>query len=234
VMIALVLLATIPIARRPEGVDGLWRLMVVAVGYVAAVFAGAQMLKAGIGYGPTKVWLIVGFAVVVGLVAIVPRMAMPSRVVVAAALALTLGSLIYGGAGAALSRTWPGGGMDPQWLIALREVAQSTAPDARRPLACVSTDKYAAYLCTRWGAGMTTGSAFPYLGYRLKVSQDQDPTPEIEALIADGTVANSDVIVLDPPDEARAWAWPLIENAGRVLGPDGKPIEPRPTRPSGQ
>lgn len=234
VLIALVLLAAVPVARRPEGVDGLWRLMVVAVGYVAAVFAGAQLLKAGIGYGPTKVWLIVGFAVVVGLIAIVPRLGMPTRVVVAAALVLTLGSLIYGGAGAALSRTWPGGGTDPQWLVALREATQSTDPAERRPLACVSNDKYAAYLCTRWGAGMTTGSVFPYLGYRLKVSQEQDPTPEIDALIADGTVARSDVIVLDPPDEARAWAWPLIENAGRVLGPDGMPIDPRPTPPTGQ
>ena len=234
VLISLVVLATVPVARRPEGADGLWRLMVVAVAYVGAVFAGAQILKAGIGYGPTKVWLIVGFAVVVGLVTLAPRFSMPTRVVVAAALALTLGSLIYGGAGAALSRTWPGGGTDPQWLVALRTASESMDPSARRPIACVSNDKYAAYLCTRWGAGMTTGSAFPYLGYRLKVSQEQDPTPEIDALIADGTVARSDVIVLDPPDEARAWAWPLIENAGRVLGPDGMPIDPRPTPPTGQ
>jgi len=234
VLISLVVLATVPVARRPEGADGLWRLMIVAVAYVGAVFAGAQILKAGIGYGPTKVWLIVGFAVVVGLVTLAPRFSMPTRVVVAAALALTLGSLIYGGAGAALSRTWPGGGTDPQWLVALRTASESMDPSARRPIACVSNDKYAAYLCTRWGAGMTTGSAFPYLGYRLKVSQEQDPTSEIDALIADGTVARSDVIVLDPPDEARAWAWPLIENAGRVLGPDGMPIDPRPTPPTGQ
>ena len=227
VPVALVLLALLPSTRVPEHVEGLWRMLVVCVAYVGAVFAGAYFVKVGVGYGPTKVWFILGFAVTVALVATASRFDVGRRAVVAMALALTMGSLFYGGAGAALSRSWPGGGSDPAWLPAVQAVA-AASPEGR-PTACVSNDKYAGYLCTRWAAGLTTGDDFPYLFYRLSVAGDQDPSAQIKTLIDDGTVAKSDIIVLDAPDEGHAWAWPLIAKAGQVYGPDGKPLDPRPT-----
>lgn len=230
VLIALVLIALVPAVRRPKMIEGLWRTMVVAVAYAGAVFAGAYLVKAGAGYGPTKVWFILGFAVTVGLVAVAPRFRMPPQAVLAVALALSMGSLFYGGAGDLLSRAWPGGGTDPVWLPAVQNVAASSGGSSR-PVACFSNDKYVGYLCTRWGAGLTTGDALPFLFYRLHVAGEQDPTEEINKLIADGSLAKSDVIMMDQPDEGHAWGWTLIEGAERVYDASGKLLDPRPTPP---
>lgn len=232
VPIAVVLIALVPMSLRPVMVDNLWRLIVVCIGYVGAVFAGAYLVKVGVGYGPTKVWFILGFAVVIGLISIAPRFRMQPRAVVAVTLALFMGSLFYGGTGDLLSRAWPGGGMDPAWLPAVQAVAN--ADDGKpRSVACFSNDKYVGYLCTRWGAGLTTGEGFPFQDYRLHVAGELDPTEEINRLVADGTLAKSDVIVMDLPDEGHAWAWTLIESAGRVYGADGALLDPRPTPPAG-
>lgn len=231
VPVALVLIALLPSDRVPDGVDRIWRMLMVGVAYVGAVFAGAYLVKVGVGYGPTKVWFIVGFTTTVVLVATASRFRLGTRAVVGVALALTLGSFFYGGAGETLSRSWPGGGSDPAWLPAVQTVAASNSGSGAKPTACVSNDKYSAYLCTRWAAGLTTGDDFPYQPYRLLVAGHQDPTGEIERLVEDGTVAKSDIIVLDKPDEGHAWAWKLIENAGEAFGPDGKPLNPRPTAP---
>ena len=88
-------------------------------------------------------------------------------------------------------------------------------------------------MCTRWAAGLTTGEDQPYLGYRINVMSDQDPTAEIAKVVADGTAAQSDVIVLDTPDAGHAWAWPLVTKAAQVFGPDGSVLDPRPTPPAG-
>ena len=231
VPVALVLVALLPAARVPDGVDRVWRMLVVGLVYVGAVFAGAYVVEVGIGYGPTKVWFIVGFTATVALVAMAPRFGVGRSGVVALALALTLGSFFYGGAGESLSRSWPGGGSDPAWLPALQTVVADKGGRGVRPTACVSNDKYSTYLCTRWAAGLTTGEDFPYQPYRLLVAGDQDPTAEVDRLVQDGTVANSDIIVLDTPDDGHPWAWKLIDNAGAVFGPDGKPLNPRPTAP---
>ena len=232
VPIAVVLIALVPMSLRPVMVDNLWRLMVVCVGYVGAVFAGAYLVKVGVGYGPTKVWFILGFAVVVGLVSLAPRFRMQPRGVVAVALALLMGSLFYGGTGDLLSRAWPGGGTDPVWLPAIQAVAKADG-GTPRPVACFSNDKYVGYLCTRWGAGLTTGEDFPFQDYRLHVAGELDPSEEINRLVSDGTLAKSDVIVMDMPDEGHAWGWTLIKSAGRVYGADGSLLEPRPTPPAG-
>jgi hypothetical protein len=116
---------------------------------------------------------------------------------------------------------------DPAWLHALQAIKQERG-EATRPVACFSNDKLAAYFCTRWGAGLTTGDPEPFLGYRLSVANGVDPTPALDQLIDSGALAESDVIVLDAPDDAHPWAWKLIENAGTVFGPDGAVLDPRP------
>ncbi len=231
VLISLVGLAFVPLTMAPQAISTLWRAMIVAVSYVALVFAGAFVAKVGLGYGPTKVWFILGFAVAVVLVSIVARLRLPTRAVVAAVLVLTIGSFLWGGSGDVLSRSWPGGGTDPGWLPPITAVAATENPSAPRPIGCFSNDKYNTYFCTRWGAGLTGASDLPFLDYRLQVMSDQDPTATVDELAASGQLAGSDIVMLELPDEGHAWAWTLIENAGRVYGADGALLDPRPSPP---
>jgi len=233
VLISLVGLGFVPLTMAPQTLSTLWRSMLVAVSYVGIVFAGAFVAKVGLGYGPTKVWFILGFAVVVVLVSIVARLRLPTRAVVAAILVLSIGSFLWGGSGDVLSRSWPGGGTDPGWLPPIAAIAATENPSAPRPIGCFSNDKYNTYFCTRWGAGLTGASDVPFLDYRIQVMSDQDPTATVSELAASGQLAGSDIVVLDLPDEGHPWAWTLIKNAGRVYGADGALLDPRPTPPAG-
>jgi len=229
--LALVGLAFLALTRSGEA-GRLWRALCVALAYVGLVFAGAFFVGTGLGYGPTKVWFLLGFAIVIGLVALVPRIAMPGRALAVALLVLAFGSLVYGGSGLVLQRSWPGHGTDPAWLAALQAATGGQDATTARPVACFSGDKYNAYFCTRWAGGMSTGRPEPFLSYRLAVMGDRDPTPEIEALIASGALSAADIVMLDAPPADHPWAWKLLDNAGRVLGPDGNPTDPEPAPPT--
>jgi len=211
----------------------LWRCAGAVVAYVALVFAGSYAMKYGLGYGPTKLWFIGGFAAAIVLVAMVPRLRMPPRALVACVVALAMGSFIFGGMGDLLSRTWPGGQTHPVWLAPVTAVAALDQGTATQSLGCFSNDKYAAYFCTRWAAGLTPGGSASFLNYRVQVISEVDPTQEIAGLVAGGDLAHSDLIMLDLPDAAHPWGWTLINNAGRVYGADGTLLDPRPTPPAG-
>ncbi len=234
VILALVGLAFVPATLAPHALSSLWRSLLVGVSFVCLVFAGAFVAKLGLGYGPTKVWFIIGFATAVVLVSIAPRFRLHPRAVLAVALALIIGSLAYGGSGDVLARSWPGGGSDPGWLAPIVAVAATDNPQHPRPLGCFSNDKLNAYFCTRWGAGLTVAGNSAFLTYRLEVANGIDSTAEVDRLTKDGVLRESDLIVLDLPDEAHPWGWTLIQNAGRVYGMDGKLLDPRPVAPAGQ
>ena len=220
--------AFVPKALMVPSLDRTWRFALAGVAYVGLVFAGAYALKVGIGYGPTKVQFIVGSAIVIAVIASIVRLPLDLRAFVATAIVLAFGSFIYGASGDVLSRSWPGAANEPAWLSAVQSIAGQPGRAADRPVGCFSNDKMAAYFCTRWGAGLTTGNEQPFRDYRIDVANDVDPSAAIDRLIASGALAGSDVIMLDAPDEAHQWAWKLLQGAGAVYGPDGKQIEPKP------
>ena len=67
--------------------------------------------------------------------------------------------------------------------------------------------------------------------YRLKVINEQDPSAEVQALIDSGVLAESDLVVLELPDENHPWGWDLIRGAGRVYRADGSLWADPPTGP---
>lgn len=202
----------------------IWRCACAGIGYVLLVFAGSYVAKQPIAYGPTKLWFIFGFAVAVLLIALLARVSLTGRATVTVLIALYFGSLLFGGTGALLSRSWPGGGSQPTWLPAVTAVVNQGAD---RPIACLSNDKYAAYFCTRWAGGLSTAGSGTFLDYRIQIMNELDPTAEVDAIVARGDLAEAAVIMLDQPDAANSWARTLIDGAGSVYGADGVPVNPR-------
>ncbi len=221
------------VPRSDQQVAPLWKAALVLLAYLGLVFAGSYYLKVGVGYGPTKVAFICGFAVVVLLLAVAMRQPMPSQAVVALVAVVFVGSLIYGGTGALLARSWPGPGSNPIWLAPIERVATSDAA-AHRAIGCFSKETFNTYMCTRWASAMTLAGDGPFLGYRLSVINAGDSAGVVKGLQESGVLKDTDLVVLDLPDEAHPWGWTLIQNAGRVYGLDGKLLDPRPVAPAGQ
>ena len=219
------------ISSPPVIVSRLWRCTAAIVAYVAVVFGGSYLMKFGLGYGPTKLWFVIGFAAATVLVIMIARLPIAPRAIGACLIALTMGAFVFGGMGELLARTWPGGGLHPVWLVPVTAVAAQDQASAPHSLTCFSNDTLATYLCTRWAAGLTTGRDKPFLDYRLQVINGVDPTKEIGALASGGALGRSDLIVLDLPDGAHLWGWTLIERAGRVFDASGKLLVPRPQPP---
>jgi hypothetical protein len=206
-------------------------LTICGVLYVAAVYGGAYFLRVGIGYGPTKVAYVIGSVLIVVLIAAMPRIELPARVAVSILAVLAFGSLIYGGGSDIASRSWPGDPPPPPWLEPLERVVDQVGESSVAPIGCVSSSKWSSYLCTRWGAALTSGGDGTFLAYRLAVANDLDVGPAVDDLASRGLLAKSDVIVVDEPRNSDAPAWVLIADAGRVFGPNGSELTPRPTRP---
>ena len=221
------------VAARFDAVSNRWwRFGIGLVAYIALVFAGSYYLKVDIGYGPTKVAYICGFAALIAVIAIAVRQPLPQRAVYALMVVLFMASFVYGGAGAVLARSWPGGGTNPVWLKPIELVSAQQSPEDPRPIGCFSNQVYDSYSCTRWGSGMTESGNGPFLDYRLSVINQGDTAGAVQAMIDGGTMGNADLVVLELPSAANAWAWKLIASAGRVYGTDGNLLEPRPTPPS--
>ncbi len=230
VLVGLVGLAFVPASKGGE-VGRIWRLSLVATGYVACVFLGAYALKVQGSYGSTKMWFVVGSAVAIALIASIPHLKLPPRAVVATAIALLVGSFFLGGTGPFFSRDWIGLPTSPTWLPAITTVATEESPEDPHPVGCFSNDVLQGYLCTRWAAGLTIAGDSQFITYRLQIVNQIDPTDEINRMKADGTLANSWLVVMDLPDADHAWGWTLIEGAGRVYDANGKLLDPRPTPP---
>jgi hypothetical protein len=232
VLVGLVGLAFVPASKDGE-VGRIWRLSLVATGYVAFVFLGAYALKVQDSYGTTKMWFVVGSAVAIALIAAISHLRLPPRAVVATVIALLVGSLFLGGTGQFLSRDWIGLPASPAWLPAITTVAAQDDPEDLHPLGCFSNDSLQAYLCTRWAAGLTLSGDPQFMTYRLQIVNQVDPTEEINRMRADGSLANSWLVLLDTPDADHAWGWSLIQDAGRVYDVNGNLMDPRPSPPSG-
>ena len=228
VLVGLVGLAFVT-ASRGGAVGSIWRLSLVATVYAAFVFLGAYFFRVQGGYGATKVWFVIGSAVAIALIATIPHLKLPPRAVLATIVALLVGSFFFGGTAPFFSRDWTGLPTNPTWLPAITTVSAQESPNDPHPVGCFSNDALQAYLCTRWAAGLTISGDSQFITYRLQFINQIDPTEEINRMKADGTLANSWLIVLDTPDAGHAWGWTLIENAGRVYDANGNVIDPRPT-----
>ena len=221
------------VVSRFDAVSNRWWLMGLGlVAYVAAVFAGSYYLKVDIGYGPTKVAFICGFAALVIVIVIALRQPLPRRAVFALVLVLFMASFVYGGAGSVLSRAWPGGGTAPIWLEPIEAVSAQQTSETPRPIGCFSNQIYDSYACTRWASGMTLAGDGPFLDYRLSVINEGDTAGAVQAMVDGGALGGADLVLLDLPAADNAWGWQLIANAGRVYGVDGRLIEPRPAPPA--
>ncbi len=192
------------------------------VGYTAAVWIGANLLKSLSGYGPVKVQFLAGSVAVVMLIAVGARIRIGWRGSAAVLVALLMFGIGYGHIGIVLQRAWPGQGSDPVWLTAIQKAMP--VEGGTRPVGCFSNDKWAAYSCTRWAGGLTSAGDGLFLSYRLQVVHEQDPAGVVAALITQGLMQQSDVIVLDAPDAAHPWGWDMIANAGRVYDATGRLI----------
>ena len=216
-------------ARSDRWSVELWHCGVVLLAYVGLVFAGSYYLKVDIGYGPTKITFICGFAVVIVLLAIAVRQTMPPRAVVVLAVVMLMGSFVYGGAGPLLARSWPGAGSNPIWLKPVEAVGADQSASAPRGIGCFSNQIYDSYMCTRWASGVTLAGDGPFLDYRLSVINQGDSAATVKTMVDAGVLAATDLILLELPDKNNAWGWDLIREAGRVYGADGKAITVRPT-----
>jgi hypothetical protein len=230
VLVGIVAVAFLPEVRLRE-VRCPWIIVLAAVAYVVVVFAGASYLRVDIGYGPTKTWYVVGWVAVVFLVSVVGRVRMPPRAVIAVLVAVAAGSVFFGATGSVLARSFFGSPDVPDWLAGVSVVAAQERSDPRdpHPVGCFATDTFQAYRCTRWAAGLTNSGDGALINYRLQIVNGIDPTPEIEALRANGTLAKTWLLLIDVPPKDNAWAWKLIEGVGRVYDINGKPMDPRPT-----
>ena len=209
-------------ARLDAASKGIWLFLVAAVAYAALVISGAHLLQVPVGYGPTKVAYVLGSVAFVGVVSLVVRAPMPPRALAMAGLGLVMLGLVFGGLGGLLARAWPGAGSQPGWLGAIQAVAAEDSPEERRPVGCFSNDKWTAYMCSRWVAGVTLAGDGQFLSYRLQFVHGENASEAVAAMEADGSLAQSDVIVFDLPDVSRVWAWPLLEEAGRVYDGSGR------------
>ncbi len=192
------------------------------VGYTAAVWIGANLLKSLSGYGPVKVEYLAGWVAVVMLIAVGARVQIGWRGSAAVLVALLMFGLGHGDIARTLQRAWPGQGSDPVWLTAIQKAMP--VEGGTRPVGCFSNDKWAAYFCTRWAGGLTSAGDGLFLSYRLQVVNEQDPAGVVAALITQGLMQQSDVIVLDSPDAAHPWGWDMIAHAGRVYDATGRLI----------
>jgi hypothetical protein len=212
---------------------GLLAVSAVGLGFVFLVFCGAYLAKSDGSYGAVKAWFVVGTVLAALAAAVVASAAVRRRELAAALFVLAFGAVLYGGADRVLSRAWLPPPSSASWVEPLIAAVRDPSRDPDHSLACFDNGKEAAYLCTRWAAGLTRQGDPPFLEYRLRVISDQDPNPAIDTLVASGQLAKSDLLLLGTPDESRAWAWRLVEGANRVIGADGVVIDPRPTPPVG-
>ena len=230
VLVGIVAVAFLPEVRLRE-LRRPWIIVLLAVSYVVLVFAGASYMRVDIGYGPTKTWYVIGWVALVFLVSVAGRVKMPPRTVAAVLVALFAGSVFFGATGSVLARSFFGAPDVPDWLAGVSLVAaqeRSNLGDPH-PVGCFATDTFQAYRCTRWAAGLTNSGDGALINYRLQIVNGIDPTAEIEALRANGTLAKTWLLLIDLPQKDNTWAWKLIEGAGRVYDINGRPMDPRPT-----
>jgi hypothetical protein len=217
---------------RERAIQRPWILMLAGAVYVFAVYAGSSYLRVSIGYGPTKLWFVAGWAVIVVLVSLPARMPLPPRTAVGILVALALGSMFYGGAGAFTARTFYGTPDTPDWFAGAAVMASAERASSKpHPLACFANDNFQTYRCTRWAASLSNAGDNGFINYRLQIVNGIDPAGEISHLRETGVLKDSWLLLVDEPDADHAWAWPLIAGAERVYGRDGRIIDPRPVPP---
>jgi hypothetical protein len=214
--------------------SGLSTLLIGFVLYVGAVYALSYALQVPLSYGITKVTFILLSATAVGLVAVTARFTIPARPLAATLLVLALGSLIYGGGGELLSRAWPGEMAKPAWLEPALAAVGAAQSGGQRPIGCLSSDPGQAYFCTRWAGALTKAGDGPFIEYRTAVVSGGDVAAAVAALQSSGTLAQSDLILLTPPDPKIPWNRALFSGAGRVIGLDGRLIRRRPVHTAGK
>ncbi len=217
---------------RDRAVQRPWVLILVGALYVFAVYGGSNFLRVSIGYGPTKLWFVIGWAAIVVLVSLPSRMTLPRRASVGVLVALALGSMFYGGAGAFTARSFYGTPDVPDWFAGVAIMAgQERASGQPHPLACFANDNFQTYRCTRWAASLSNAGDNGFIGYRLQIVNGVDPAAEIARLRDEGALKNSWLLLVDEPDADHPWAWDLIAEVERVYGRDGQVIDPRPAPP---
>jgi hypothetical protein len=217
---------------RDRAVQRPWVLILVGALYVFAVYGGSSYLRVSIGYGPTKLWFVIGWAAIVVLVSLPSRMTLPRRASVGVLVALALGSMFYGGAGAFTARSFYGTPDVPDWFAGAAIMAsQERASSQPHALACFANDNFQTYRCTRWAASLSNAGDNGFINYRLQIVNGVDPAAEIARLRDEGSLKNSWLLLVDEPDADHPWAWDLIAEVERVYGRDGQVIESRPTPP---
>jgi hypothetical protein len=203
------------------------RLATVLVGfvlYLVFAYSASYALEIELGYGIKKITFILVSAILIGLISAIPRFNLPRRPLIAAITVLGLGSLIYGGGGELLSRTWPGELAKPIWLAPARAATASEGSREARPMACFSNIPGENYLCTRWAGELAPSGDGAFYDYRASVVSGGDVAAAVAALRTSGTLAESDLIFLTKPDPSLPWSRELFLGAHRVIGLDGKPI----------
>ena len=225
-LLVLIIAAVVVFGLRTQWLDGpahrLWVMCMVAFAYVVTVLTGAFLLKTISGYGPVKLQYLVGWAVLILLIAIAARLRLERSAVTAVLLGLVLLGFAIGGTGALVAGRWPGTGSNPSWLAAVEAVGNADDVLVSRSIGCFSSDKWQAYMCTRWVAGVIAAGDGVFLGYRLRVVNELDPAAAVNSLVESGQLANSGVIVLDPPHPDHTWGWRLINAVGVVYDGTGR------------
>ncbi|MEI7626538.1 MAG: hypothetical protein WCK06_10385 [Actinomycetota bacterium] len=218
--IALSALAT---RQRPVQV-GLSTMLMGLIAYLAVVYSLSYALQSSRDYGVTKMTYILAWVAVLALIAVVPRFRMPQRPLTAIIVALALGSLIYGGGGSLVSRTWPGELSKPAWVAPVDAALASQGTAQPRPIACFSATPMDLYMCTRWAGALTAAGDGDFLNYRLGVLAGADMNLLVRDLRKSGVLARSDVIFLSPAGLAIPWSEDLLNSAGQAFGPGGEEL----------
>ena len=208
--------------RRGPPVDGALFIMLGLVAYLTAVYALSYALQTGVAYGITKMTFLLMSAVIVVLIAVIPRFNVPARPMAAIITVLAFGSFLSAGGGAdLLARTWPGEPRNPVFLAPLQTIAKSQNPANPRPIACFSADPMQAYQCTRLAESFTTAGD-QFSGLRTAAVTGGDVVAQVTALRKTGVLERSDLLILTPL--TLPWGQQFFNDAGRVFDLSGNRI----------
>ncbi len=208
-----------------ESIARFARMLTLVLGYITAVYLLGSLLEFGFGgYGPKKLTYVLGWVLIVGLVALAARIPLRGRSFYGVLVVLVFGSLVWGGTGVLVARAWPGTGAQPGWAPIVQSViATQKAHGENRVLGCLSADSWETYMCSRWAESMTSTGSGSYGPYRGAVVTNGDVASVVRGLVDSGAIAQAGLIVLSIPPTR--WSLDLIAGAGQVYDSSGQPVD---------
>jgi hypothetical protein len=202
-------------------------VLVLYVGYAAAIVAADLVMSGARNYGSTKVSVVVFTVAVAAMIVVMHTYAVDWRTFLMACVVVSFVLVYLPGTGqTVLARSWPIKSGPPVWLAPLSTLTADAKKDGLDPSSAVclsngttNADYFTAYVCSRWAEAITGAVSEEAYDYRAGlVNQYTVNDALLNRLDSSGFTPNSYVVQINAGAEPlQPWASHMVDTAKEVI-----------------